>query len=171
MIRISKAAIHGGRSAKACCMRSRRCLGTCVATLRSLAAGSPGCLWHASLLPTGMTSWCFNVANMDGQHGLQHCPAAVRNRCSPAEARPHAWQRGREPGVSRLCSGFGQLEAVCTEVGDCGYARARTLYVASKPRHVGRLQEEAKAALALPLNGWMADGSGRCSASARREGS
>lgn len=64
-----------------------------------------------------------------------------------------------------------QLDAVCTEVGDCGYARARTLYVASKPRHVGRLQEEAKAALALPLNGWMADGSGRCSASARREGS
>ena len=64
-----------------------------------------------------------------------------------------------------------QLDAVCTEVGDCGYARARTRFVASKPRHVGRLQEEAKAALALPLNGWMADGSGRCSASARREGS
>ena len=64
-----------------------------------------------------------------------------------------------------------QLDAVCTEVGDCGYARARTRNVASKPRHVGRLQEEAKAALALPLNGWMADGSGRCSASARREGS
>ena len=38
-----------------------------------------------------------------------------------------------------------ELKQTCVEVGDCGYASARSLYLASHSRHVSRLQREVVA--------------------------